>query len=317
MMKALALGSLCALVVVHGLNNRPVIGILTLPNDVSAALGHSYFPASYVKFIEAAGARVVPIPYDAPLATTQTLLKSLNGALFTGGGASFANKNGSLTVFSKTANAIFQESVNAALNGEIWPLHGTCLGHELIAFLASNFSSTTLTPGWDSENYTEVIKFTDAASSSRMYGSVPELRAIFATKPVAMNAHQQGVSPASFAAQPTLASRFTVLGTSVDRKGAEFVATMEALPPLNIYTTQFHPEKTYFEWWASEVMDHTWDSIRANSHVGYFFVNQTRSNMRKFPSPDAEAAALIYNYNATYTATLSPGFEQCYFFPKQ
>ena len=65
---------------------------------------------SYVKFLEGAGARVVPIPYDQPLATTAKLVKSLNGALFTGGSASFYSKTThKLTVFAETANLIFQE----------------------------------------------------------------------------------------------------------------------------------------------------------------------------------------------------------------
>ena len=247
---------------------RPIIGILTLPNDVDTTLGHSYFPASYVKFLEGGGARVVPIPYDQPLATTQAMLKNLNGALFTGGSASFHNKNGSLTVFSKTANAIFEESVRAAAAGEAWPLWGTCLGFELISFLAANYSETVLTSGWDSENITLPVKWDDAAATSRLFGGVPELRDIFASKAVALNAHQQGVSRASFAAEPTLAGRFDILGTSVDRKGKEFIAAIEAKPPLNVFGTQFHPEKIMYEWWASEAMDHEWDSIRANRCAG-------------------------------------------------
>ena len=46
---------------------------------MQASLGHSYFPASYVKWLESGGARVVAIPYDAPLATTAALLKQING----------------------------------------------------------------------------------------------------------------------------------------------------------------------------------------------------------------------------------------------
>ena len=53
-------------------------------------------------------------------------------ALFTGGGADFVFKNGSLTPFTQTAALIFNESVSAAANGEVWPLWGTCLGFELI-----------------------------------------------------------------------------------------------------------------------------------------------------------------------------------------
>lgn len=49
------------------LNNRPIIGILTLPSEYLEFPNntYSYMAASYVKFIESAGARVVPIPYEA------------------------------------------------------------------------------------------------------------------------------------------------------------------------------------------------------------------------------------------------------------
>lgn len=58
---------------------RPIIGILTLPNHFSSHKATSYFPASYVKWLESGGGRVVPIPYDAPLDETAKLLSKLNG----------------------------------------------------------------------------------------------------------------------------------------------------------------------------------------------------------------------------------------------
>lgn len=61
--------------------------MLTLPQTFYPSGGNSYFPASYVKWLESGGARVVPIPYDSAPADLSALLKQINGALFTGGGA--------------------------------------------------------------------------------------------------------------------------------------------------------------------------------------------------------------------------------------
>ena len=44
----------------------------------------------YVKWLEAAGLRVAPIPYDLPEAEQRALFEGVNGLLFTGGGASLA-----------------------------------------------------------------------------------------------------------------------------------------------------------------------------------------------------------------------------------
>lgn len=70
-----------------------------------------------------------------------------------------------------------------------------------------------------------------------------------------------------------------------------------------------------FEWWDQEVINHSYDSIMANRELAYFFVEQSRSNTRAFPTPDAESAALIYNYDPIYTAAIDPSFVQCYVFP--
>ena len=45
--------------------SRPLIGILSQPGDPAGA-GESYIAASYVKFAEAGGARVVPFLHDMP-----------------------------------------------------------------------------------------------------------------------------------------------------------------------------------------------------------------------------------------------------------
>ena len=46
-------------------NNRVIIGVLSQPSDPSGP-GESYIAASYVKFLEASGARVVPFVHNLP-----------------------------------------------------------------------------------------------------------------------------------------------------------------------------------------------------------------------------------------------------------
>lgn len=55
----------------RSLNSRPVIGILTHPGDgASGRLNNSpnvsYIASSYSKFVESAGARVIPLIYNEP-----------------------------------------------------------------------------------------------------------------------------------------------------------------------------------------------------------------------------------------------------------
>ena len=87
--------------------DRPVIGILSVPvvaGGCTTAFGDdtvqdpstkvastSCFDDVYVKWVESAGARVVPVRYDSTPAELDHLFDSLNGVLFTGGGVPFTD----------------------------------------------------------------------------------------------------------------------------------------------------------------------------------------------------------------------------------
>jgi gamma-glutamyl hydrolase len=61
----------CAAAADPAVYDRPVIGIVTHPGDgaagrISNGTSTSYIGASYVKFVEAGGARVIPLIYNEP-----------------------------------------------------------------------------------------------------------------------------------------------------------------------------------------------------------------------------------------------------------
>ena len=67
----------------------PIIGVFAQPSSSSnAACGGScqYIAASYVKYLESAGARVVPIDYNPTNEEIDHLFENLNGFFFPGGG---------------------------------------------------------------------------------------------------------------------------------------------------------------------------------------------------------------------------------------
>ncbi|OEL13198.1 Gamma-glutamyl hydrolase 1 [Dichanthelium oligosanthes] len=88
--------------------DRPVIGIVTHPGDgaggrISNGTATSYIGASYVKFVEAAGARVIPLVYNEPEERLLEKLSLVNGVLFTGG----SEKQG---VYFETIKKVFQDN---------------------------------------------------------------------------------------------------------------------------------------------------------------------------------------------------------------
>ena len=118
-------------------NPRPVIGVVSEPLEHHAeALSFktnatSYIAASYVKFLEASGARVVPLRFDSPRDQLAATLSGLNGVLYPGGGASLAADS----PFFQGAQFIWEHAIKANQAGHVFPVWGTCLGFELIGVL--------------------------------------------------------------------------------------------------------------------------------------------------------------------------------------
>jgi gamma-glutamyl hydrolase len=98
-------------------NQKPVIGILTLPSDQSGYPEdkYSYFPASYVKHMEAAGAMIVPIPWDLSYEELEFYLERVNGIFFTGGGTelniTIPSPGYNYNKFIDTAAFIFEKAI--------------------------------------------------------------------------------------------------------------------------------------------------------------------------------------------------------------
>ena len=83
------------------------------------------------------------------------------------------------------------------------------------------------------------------------------------TEKSTINYHEKCVSPKLFA-QKGLKDFWRVLSTNQDKNGIEFISMLEA-KNHPIWGTQFHPEKTAYEWSrAYKELPHTPEIIKAN-----------------------------------------------------
>jgi len=296
----------CAACIVEAAeNNRPIIGIL----DQNYNDKHTYIAASYVKWIESAGARVVPLFYTKwSVETMENMLKNINGVVFPGGGMSFSGK------YLQQLQAIFKYAKNANSNGIHFPLWGTCLGFQELLVLAADDTSILDGP-FDSEDLTLALTLTSAANQSNFFKAMPEkLKNIAVKEKVTYNNHVHGITPKHFNNIAKLVDFYNVLSTNEDKIGNRFVSTIEA-KKYPFFGTQWHPEKILFEWKAGTEINHSSDSVELNGWVARFFVNECRKNNNHFSDTSAEKKALIYNYKPTYTGD-SGSFMQCYEFEK-
>lgn len=298
---------ICLESVVHvtSLNERPILGVLAQASDPDRKqLGDTYIPANYIKYIESAGARVVPVRIRESEDYYQKIFKSINGILFPGGMVSLINSS-----FAEEGKWFYNMAIQAYDEGDYFPVWGTCQGFELLATITakqrvmSNFSA---------EDLALPLDFTKDFKKSRLFGNLPEdvYRALL-KKNVTENFHMYGLSPEDYAKNPNLRSFYKVLSTNKDRNGKEFVSTIEA-NRYPIYGTQWHPEKTMFTWDLRLHVQHDTAAVRVSQHFANFLVAEARKSSHHFASLQEEMDALIYNYNPVFFSDGS--FIQNYYF---
>lgn len=131
----------------------------------------SFIAKAYVDWLQSAGAQVVPIPADIPLADLRQLYvvclvawvnldtyphrsQQLDGALFPGGTSSLANSS----AYMQTVKNMVDIAVQLNNDGQYFPLWGTCLGFQALA-IALTGNNTVRTNGFNSFNLASKTKF--------------------------------------------------------------------------------------------------------------------------------------------------------------
>lgn len=236
------------------------------------------------------------------------MFNSLNGILFPGGGADIAPGS----QLFKTGQLLYTLSRKSFDAGVPVPIVGHCMGFELLCYITSE--DPNILEQFDAEDIAMPLNFTSLAPSSRLFSQAPQnIINALTREATTMNNHMFGVSPARFSGNAKLSSFYNILSTNVDRKGLEFVSTIES-KKYPVYGLQWHPEKNNFEWLYPSQIPHSADAVLVSQYMANFAVAQARGNNHSFKTPEEEQRALIYNYKPVFTGMLaSSSFQQCYF----
>ncbi|XP_042366323.1 gamma-glutamyl hydrolase [Plectropomus leopardus] len=284
-------------------NDRPIIGVLAQEVKYPKGNETSYIAASYVKTLESAGARVVPVMINQPPEYYTKLFNSINGIFYPGGSASITSSG-----YQRAAKRFYELAIEANKKGDYFPVWGTCLGYEQLAVLTSGKNVLSRT---NTSDVSLPLVFTKEAKNSRMFQDFPaDLMEDLASEPLTANAHKWSVTVQTQNTNEELRNFYKVLSTNTDGE-TEFVSTVEAYD-YPIYGTQWHPEKNAFEW-TRPYITHSQAAIKTTFYMAEFFVNEARKNFHRFDSEGDERNALIYNYSPVYTSPSST-FVQIYYF---
>jgi len=251
------------------LNTRPVIGIVTQDcypewQKTRCANGtKGYVAASYVKWIEGSGARVLIVPLALKDEALLKLLKHHLSGLVLPGGADTTPK------YKNRIKKVLEWAVKRQMNVPVW---GTCLGFEELGI----DSKMTIKPIEGAAMVGLPLAF---YKKGRLFKNIPaSLQKIAETKNITYNGHHWALLKGA-----TDKTHWVTLTTSRSTTGVEFISSMEH-KTLAIYGTQWHPEKPAYYWNHAGRLGpiHTLEAVELAQFVGNFFVQEARKHKNRY-----------------------------------
>lgn len=295
----------------------PVIGILAHPYRWNETKDPFFVAASYVKWLECAGARTIAIPLDATSEYLDDIFTQINMVFLPGGDMPYP---------AEILNYLLDKVCQSNLEGHYFPVWGTCLGfQQIVEYVAGRGQETVLR--WDYETkgiswaLQEVVQ-----ENSELYKDPEMYHAVTATRST-FHTNRGGITPETFLANTNLTKRFHITSVNYDRKGLPFVSTIEPKSPESFpfYGVQFHPEKNSTEYGFFPDMpltpyqdiDHSPTGVRFSLTMAQFVVNLARKSLEQNANLHQYKKPHLYPPMYTYRIeSQAPRVTQIYVVPK-
>ena len=292
---------------------KPVIGIYgnSFPENNDTFVNGTYYPISYVYWLESAGAEVMAIHYWYPLDVIDEILHKVNGILFLGGGRNIYKEG----IWEIKAKYIMELSLIYQL-----PVWGTCQGFQLMGILMSE-NYTLLRYGFDDENVLHGLEINENTKTSRMYKLFTEKDFdILQYENSTIYNHHYGFYPEEFYKEKRLNELFIVTSISEDKNGLKFIDSFEGKnDSIKFFATQFHPEKDPYKRYEYPVEQNI-ESLIVSQKLAMSFVDEVRKNKNRFDSyENDEGDRVQFDFFNTVQGTPNCIFENeiCYFEKKE
>jgi len=265
------------------LQDRPIIAVLshgmrsTFVNDFPELSAYqSYVSDGYVKFVESAGARVVPLIFNNHTTEAQILdvLTHANGLLMPGGG----------TVSGYTAweKQVYNLAFELNVSGTHFPIFGICLGLQKIVQYTHGSS---LLDNHLLKQANRAITFTVAdLATTKLFGDIESyflVKSDFENNEAFFHSHNYGVTTSVFNGQTSMTDNFDIISTEVDALGVEFVNIIEH-KTYPIFGTMFHPEKAVSAMSKFNNFGHSMEGAQLNRYFADMFIREAKKNNHGF-----------------------------------
>ena len=265
--------------------NIITIGIVTAPYIVGKQTYiTSYMASSYKKWLESAGALIVPIQFDLPSEVIHGLLKQINGICLIGGG--IVNKkthdHNQFIKYKNTMETIFNYVIYSNKNNNYYPMWCTCMSFELIILYIKNLkfnSQSEITDNYLSKSgkYGESkLHWTNEPSKIKKMFTKSEIKCM-SKYPCLFQAHQYSHNINSKIIK-TFKDIANIPAVGIASDNSKYINIFE-LKDYPIYGVQFHPEKPPFEYENSgKRVPKTQIAITLSFKLAKFFIKECKKN---------------------------------------
>ncbi|KAI4470280.1 protease family c26 gamma-glutamyl hydrolase [Holotrichia oblita] len=295
-----------------GNTDVPIIGILSQEtfsvNSLFPGISYdSFIAASYVKYLESAGARVVPIMIGKNKEYYKELINNTNGILFPGGATFFNQSDG----YADAGQIIYDIALELNQNGDYYPIWGTCLGMELMVHVA--LGGKEVRSHCSATKISMPLEFKADFRTSKLFSNAPDdIVEDLTNLDITYNSHNYCLTEETFE-ENNLLNDWQIISTNKDVNDFEFISVFES-KRYPFYSIQFHPEKANFEFKSSLLIPHTAEAIKSSQYFANFFIEEAKRNNHKYPDWRSEQQAMIYNYSPHFTALQNSSYLQLYMF---
>lgn len=299
-MKIVALILLLVLAMSELPNQRPIIGIFTQSTDSDEPveeLQHgpvpnnnnvSYIAASYIKYIQMSGAQVIPIFAYSKRSYFDDLLPRINGVLFPGGDSDIDISN----KWTQNADYILKYGIEQNKKGNVFPIWGTCLGMQLLAYL---------TAGYDGKAIAEVRGEVAVRNTIAIQ---PDSEILSDLSPTLLTRLQSGTGilyfnhhfavTRQYYENSAQLQRFWQVDSYTTSSYSDEFLSMFTAKDYPFYGVQFHPEKNLFEW--KVYADRSEYGAEIVQILSNRFVEKARQSKNQFAKVEDFVKLSIYNY---------------------
>ena len=287
------------------MTESPIIGILTKPGTEGEYEDYEFFEKRYVHFVEAGGARAVPIKYTSTHEEMDKIFSQINGVLFTGGGSDLVTENGSWIQFSLAGKYLISLAKKANDNGDYFPIWGICLGFEMMIILEAEEDILGFCPYHLCSSYNPPLVMENESTpyNTKMLSLfTPEYFTIAQISGWTPNWHSFLVLEKDFYESSTVSDTYKIVATSYSTDFTiKYIAMVEG-KKYPFYAVQFHPEKNVYKFYPGDDVVHTLDAIRMSQFFSLFFVNEARLNAHSFPDVQQQNLASVYHHKIVFYA---------------